>query len=180
MIGTTKKGSESKRGIEIVSDALPGVAPHNDEVIIPRYTADAWATRASKPTFANFSEGALDLPPAEHALSEPSSAKPGEVWECEYRASPVGVPSNGGNTNFHVGPVVRDAAGNLLSWWKEQPAFESGESSRTGKVVVTVPQQGVTVQIGILGSFFEPPKIAGNVLVRFSDLCLRRIPKVEP
>jgi hypothetical protein len=162
-------------GEEVGGPSQQTARPHGHDAFVPQYVSDAWETRWSTKTVATFGNDSLKLPPAEHALSGAIPTTPGDVWECEFKATPVSASTNGGAINFYIGPVIRSAEGKLLTWWQEQKPFNEGEISRSGRVIATSPDGAVSVHIGMLSSFYEPPKVAANVEIVFSQLKLRRV-----
>lgn len=142
-------------------------------------TPNDWRTIAGSPAAdpsapLEFSPTGLRIGPSfgvVSAVSRPAGA--GDKFVCEFEARLATPPTNGKPVNFFVGPVTRDAAGNLVGYWIEQPAFAPGESTRKGAVEMTAPAASATVHVGIHGSWAAEG--AGDGEVQFTRLQVRSV-----
>lgn len=168
-------GDVAKRATPMAGATSPQPAPKSLPVSLVYQAGLAtnfdWKSLSGDPIAVSGS-GLLVLPGANAVSTLSAPAREGDDFICDYEARLVTPATNGGPVNFYVGAVLKDAAGRLVGYWVEQPAFAAGETTRKGTTYATAPKGSATVHIGVHGSWL-PDSSNGNGEVEFTSLRVR-------
>jgi hypothetical protein len=184
--GAGLKNAASGKSPSATSAAPPAPAPYADkqeERSGPRVSLvldlcaskpEDWKTPSGEAASAVPSSSGLLLAASTAAVSVSSApAQAGDRFACDYEVRLVEGSPNGAPVNFHVGPVMRDAAGTLISYWLEQPPLTADQPVRRGSIEVTAPEGTATVHLGVHGSWRADGQ-HGTAPVEFTHLALRQ------
>ena len=141
-----------------------------------RLTWDDWKKPSGEPANVEVSPAGLRIGPGEGAVSVGCMpVTPGAAFVCEFDVQLASPASNGQPVNFYVGPITRDAAGNVVGWWVEQAVFGAGETTRAGVVEATASPGAVTAHVGIHGSAKPDGAPLGDGVLLVTALRLRAV-----
>lgn len=184
--GSAQKTAAAGKSPSAASAAPPAPAPFADKQLEPSgprvslvldlgaSKPEDWKTPGGEAASAVPSPSGLLLAASTAAVSVISApAQPGDQFACDYEVRLVEASPNGAPVNFHVGPVMRDAAGTLISYWLEQPPLTADQPVRRGSITVTAPEGTATVHLGVHGSWRSDGQ-HGNAPVEFTHLSLRQ------
>jgi hypothetical protein len=184
--GSAQKTAAAGMSPSAASAAPPASAPFADkrqEPSGPRVSLvldlgaskpEDWKTPSGEAATAVPSPSGLRVAAATGAVSATSApAQPGDLFACDYEVRLVEASPNGAPVNFHVGPVMRDAAGTLISYWLEQPPLTPDQPVRRGSIEVRAPEGTATVHLGVHGSWRADGQ-HGTAPVEFTHLALRQ------
>lgn len=148
-----------------------------DEVIVADISLDSddWVRPDGRPPIGRIEQGAYLLGASQGVRTRRAlPAVEGHKYRMSFKVSAVKDATNGGRSNFLVGPLFLGADGKPVKWWQPQPDITVAEGQRSATVESVAPEGAESVCLGIHGSHdrANPP---GDSIVAFSALELSRV-----